>query len=83
MDEVVLVWLQTTESGLIVSSQSSGSAGLQDAVIGEVVAVGKEVDIAVKAGDRILYSKYSTSDISVPDGDVTFVAQKSILATLS
>ena len=57
--------------------------GLQDAIIGEVVAVGKEVDIAVKAGDNILYSKYSTSDIAVPDGDVTFVAQKSILATLS
>lgn len=57
--------------------------GLQDAIIGEVIAVGKDVEVAVKTGDKILYSKYSTSDISVPDGEVTFVAQKSILATLS
>ena len=76
--------MQTSESGLIISSKTSNPAmGLQDAVIGEVVAVGSEVDIAVKAGDKVLYTKYSTSDISVPDGDVTFVAQKSVLATLS
>jgi chaperonin GroES len=56
---------------------------LQDAQIGVVVAVGSEVDIAVKKGDKVIYSKYSTSDVSVPDGDVTFVAQKSVLATLS
>ena len=57
--------------------------GLQDAIIGQVVAVGKEVEISVKAGDKVLYSKYSTSDITAQDGDVTFVAQKSVLATLS
>lgn len=57
--------------------------GLQDAIVGEVIAVGKDVEIAIKAGDKVLYSKYSTSDISVQDGDVTFVAQKSVLATLS
>ena len=51
--------------------------------MGEVVAVGKDVDIKVKKGDKVVYSKYSTSDVSIPDGDVTFVAQKSVLATLS
>lgn len=67
----------------MASKTTSPAMGIQDAVIGQVVAVGSEVDIAVKKGDKVLYTKYSTSDISVPDGDVTFVAQKSILATLS
>lgn len=76
--------MQSTESGLILSSSaSSGAMGMQDAVLGEVLAVGSDVNVKVKKGDKILYSKYSTSDISVPDGDVTFVAQKSVLATLS
>lgn len=56
---------------------------MQDAVIGEVLAVGSEVEVKVKKGDKVLFSKYSTSDVSVPDGEVTFVAQKSVLAVLS
>lgn len=76
-----LLHIQVTAGGLVMSSGSTKA--IQDAVIGEVLAVGGEVDIKVKAGDKILYSKYSTSDVSVPDGEVTFVAQKSVLATLS
>lgn len=56
---------------------------MQDAVIGEVLAVGSEVDVKVKKGDKVLFAKYSTSDVEVPDGQVTFVAQKSVLAVLS
>jgi chaperonin GroES len=74
----------TTDSGIIISTKASTpSMSLSDALIGEVVAVGSQVDIKVKKGDKIVYSKYSTSDVSVPEGDVTFVAQKSVLATLS
>ena len=78
-----LVRLQTSAGGIIMSTSSKGGAAIQDAVVGEVLAVGGEVDIKVSKGDKIVYSKYSTSDVSVPDGDVTFVAQKSVLATLS
>ncbi len=45
--------------------------------------MGDDVDIAVKKGDKVLYSKYSSSDVEVGEGNITFVAQKSILATLS
>ena len=48
-----------------------------------VLAVGEEVDIGVAKGDRVLFSKYSSSDVEVPDGEVCFVAQKSVLAKLS
>lgn len=65
------------------SKASSPAIGMQDAVIGEVVAVGGDVDISVSKGDKVLYTKYSTSDITAAEGDVTFVAQKSILAKLS
>ena len=32
---------------------------------------------------QIVFVKYSSTDVKVPDGDVVFVAQHSILATLS
>jgi chaperonin GroES len=48
-----------------------------------VLAKGDDVDVDVAVGDRVLFSKYSSSDVEVPDGEICFVAQKSILAKLS
>lgn len=31
----------------------------------------------------VVYQKYSTAEVEVPEGEVIFVAQKSILATLA
>lgn len=73
--------LQTTKGGLLLSS--GATKPIQEALIGEVLAVGEDVDIDVKVGSKVLFSKYSSSDVKVPGGDVSFVAQKSILATLS
>ncbi|KAK9842524.1 hypothetical protein WJX81_004303 [Elliptochloris bilobata] len=57
---------------------------MADALLGEVLAVGSEVDVGVAAGDSVIFSKYSSSDVKLPaGGEVCFVAQKSILATLS
>ena len=73
-----------TEGGIIVSGSTQAGMGIADAVIGEVLAVGTEVELKVKKGDTVIYSKYSSSDIPAPDGgNVTFVAQKSLLAILS
>ncbi|KAL4457519.1 hypothetical protein ABPG75_012384 [Micractinium tetrahymenae] len=71
-----------TAGGILLAPSSSGR-GMQDAIVGTVIAVGEDVDIGVAAGDRVLFSKYSSSDLEVPDGEVCFVAQKSILAKLS
>ena len=57
--------------------------GIQEAIIGKVLAKGSDVDIAVNVGDTVIFSKYSTSDVKVPDGEVIFVAQKSVFAVLS
>ncbi|DBA92413.1 hypothetical protein WJX77_011331 [Trebouxia sp. C0004] len=72
---------KTTSGGLLLSSGTTKP--IQEALIGVVLAVGEDVDINVKVGSKVLFSKYSSSDVKVPDGDVSFVAQKSILATLS
>jgi co-chaperonin GroES (HSP10) len=73
--------VQTTAGGLILST--TGGKALQDALVGEVLAVGESVEAAISKGDKVLYSKYSSTDVSVADGEVCFVAEKSILAKLS
>ena len=71
-----------SEGGLLLSL--GATKAIQEAIIGEVLAVGPEAtDLKVKAGDRVVFSKYSTTDVDVPDGQVCFVAQKSVLAILS
>jgi len=73
---------QVTQSGLLLAG--GGRDAMQDAQLGEVLAVGADVDVGVSAGDRVVFSKYSASDVKLPGGgEVCFVAQKSILATLS
>jgi chaperonin GroES len=48
----------------------------------QVVALGDEVDLDVKAGDMVVYQKYAMAEVEVPEGEVLFVAQKSIMAVL-
>jgi chaperonin GroES len=57
---------------------------------GEVVAVGpgklkedgERVAPEVKVGDRVLYSKYSGTDLKLGDAEYVLVAEKDILAVL-
>lgn len=73
--------MQVTEGGLLLTG--GATKAIQEAIIGKVLAKGLDVDIEVNVGDSVLFSKYSTSDVKVPDGEVMFVAQKSVLAVLS
>ncbi|KAG7669294.1 hypothetical protein Ndes2526B_g05596 [Nannochloris sp. 'desiccata'] len=72
---------EKTAGGILLTSSSTPR--MEDALIGTVMAVGDEVDIGVSTGDMVLFTKYGSSDIEVPNGEVCFVAQKSILAKLS
>lgn len=49
----------------------------------QVISVGESVSLPVKVGDKVIYNKYAMAEVEVPDGDIIFVAEKSILATLS
>ena len=73
--------MQTTSGGLFLSSGTTKP--IHDALIGEVLAVGEDVKIEAKVGSKVLYSKYSSTDVKSSNGSVSFVSQKSILATLS
>ena len=73
---------ETTKSGIILA----GSAKVKPQVA-EVLAVGpgglvdgKEVQMIVKVGDKVLTSKYSGTEVKVDGEECTIVRQSDILA---
>ena len=86
-DRVVLKQLeaeQTTKSGIVPPGQAQEKP--QQA---EVIAVGpggvvdgKEVTMQVKVGDKVIYSKYSGTDVEVDEEKFVIVKQNDILAVI-
>jgi chaperonin GroES len=84
-DRVVLKQLvaeETTKSGIVLPGQAKEKP--QQA---EVIAVGpggvvdgKEVKMEVKEGDKVIYSKYSGTEVKIEDVDYIIVRQNDILA---
>ena len=84
-DRVVIKMVEaeeTTKSGIILA----GSAK-EKPQMAEVVAVGpggnvdgKEVEMIVKVGDKVLTSKYSGTEVKVDGEECTIVRQGDILA---
>ena len=86
-DRVVIKQLiaeETTKSGIVLSGQAKEKP--QQA---EVIAVGpggmidgKEVQMQVKAGDKIIYSKYAGTEVDVDNEVLIIVKQSDILAVI-
>ncbi len=86
-DKVVLKQLiaeETTKSGIVLPGQAKEKP--QQA---EVIAVGpggvvdgKEITMQVKAGDKVIYSKYSGTDIELDEEKYVIVKQSDILAVI-
>lgn len=84
-DRVVLKHLEAeekTKSGILLP----GSAK-EKPVEAEVVSVGpggniegKEVVMQVKAGDKVIYSRYAGNEVKIKDVDYIIVKQSDILA---
>ena len=75
---------ETTKSGIILA----GSAK-EKPQVAEVLAVGpgglvdgKEVEMLVKVGDKVLTSKYSGTEVKVDGEEYTIVRQGDILAVV-
>ncbi len=73
---------EKTKSGIVLP----GSAKEQPQMA-EVIAVGpggvvdgKEIKMEVKAGDRVIFSKYAGTDIKVDGEEYMLLSQKDILA---
>ena len=86
-DKVVLKQLvaeETTASGIVLPG-----AAKEKPQQAEVIAVGpggvvdgKEVTMQVKAGDKVIYSKYSGTEVEVEDEKYVIVKQSDILAVV-
>lgn len=84
-DKVVLKQLvaeETTKSGIVLPGQAKEKP--QQA---EVVAVGpggvvdgKEVTMQVKVGDKVIYTKYSGTEVKLEDEELIVVKQNDIVA---
>ncbi len=84
-DRVILKQLvaeEMTKSGIVLPGQAKEKP--QQA---EVVAVGpggnvdgKEVTMLVKSGDKVIYSKYSGTEVKLGDDEYIVVRQSDILA---
>jgi len=86
-DRVVIKQLiaeETTKSGIVLPGQAKEKP--QQA---EVVAVGpggmidgKEVQMQVKAGDKVIYSKYAGTEVDIENEEWIIVKQSDILAVI-
>ena len=83
-DRVVLKQLvaeETTKSGIVITGQAKEKE--QQA---EVIAVGpggvvdgKEVTMQVKVGDKVIFAKYSGTEVKIDDVEYIVVKQNDIL----
>ncbi|OOB77157.1 MAG: molecular chaperone GroES [Epulopiscium sp. Nele67-Bin002] len=86
-DRVVLKHLEaeeTTKSGIILTGTAKEKP--QEA---EVIAVGpgkiedgKKIEMELKVGDRVIYSKYSGNEVTLDKEDYVIVSQADILAVI-
>lgn len=86
-DRVVLkqeIAEETTKSGIVIPGQTKEKP--QQA---EVVAVGpggvvdgKEVEMLISVGDKVIYSKYAGTDVELDDQEYIIVKQDDILAVI-
>lgn len=87
LDRVVLKQLEaeeTTKSGILIPNQAKEKP--QEA---EVIAVGpggavdgKDIVMQVKAGDKVIYSKYAGTEVKLDGNDYIIVRQNDILAVV-
>ena len=75
---------ETTKSGLILTGNAK-----EKPQMAEVIAVGpggvvdgKEVKMQVKAGDKVLYSRYAGSDVELDGVKYVVIKQSDILAVM-
>lgn len=76
---------ETTKSGIILSTKSQDETSFATVVsVGDGnLPDGKAVKIGLKAGDKVIYKKYSTTDIKDGEQKYLLIASKDILAVIA
>ena len=73
---------ETTASGIVLPSTAKEKPQEAEVIAvgsGEVVD-GKKVELEVKAGDTVIYSKYSGTEVKISEEEYLIVRQSDILA---
>ncbi len=73
---------ETTKSGLILAGNAKEKPMMADVIAvgpGGIVD-GKEIEMTVKAGDKVFYSKYAGNEIKLDGVEYIIVRQSDILA---
>ena len=86
-DRVVIKMMEaeeTTKGGIILAASAQ-----EKPQVAEVVAVGpggvvdgKEVKMEVSVGDKVIYSKYSGTEVKIDEDEYIIVKQSDILAII-
>lgn len=84
-DKVVLKQLEaqeTTKSGIILPGQSQEKPQYAEVIaVGPgILADGKQIDMQVKPGDKVFYSKYAGTEVKLDDAEYMIIKQCDILA---
>ena len=72
---------ETTASGIILATTNK-----EKPMIYEIVSVGpgtKDVEMTVKAGEKVVVGKFSGTDVTIDKVDYKFVKQDDILAVVT
>ena len=76
---------QVTASGIVIpdTAKEKPQEGEVMAVGAGKIEEGKRIPVDVKAGDRILFGKYTGSDITIDDQEYLILREEEILAKVS
>ena len=79
-----LVAEETTKSGIVLPGQAKEKPQQAEVIaVGPGGVVGKEVVMQVKPGDKVIYSKYSGTEVKLDeDENLIIVKQSDILAII-
>ena len=86
-DKVVLKQLEaeeTTKSGIVLTGQPKEKPSQAEVIAvgpGRVVD-GKDITMQVKAGDKVIYSKYAGTEVELDNETFIVVKQNDILAVI-
>lgn len=85
-DRVVLKQLaaeETTKSGIVLTQAKEKPSQAEVIAVGPGGVIdGKEVKMQVKVGDKVIYSKYSGTEVELDDENYIVVKQNDILAVI-
>ena len=77
---------EKTKSGLVLpdTAKEKPMEGIVQSVgRGRITDDGNVVEVDVKEGDRVLFAKYSGTEVRIDDADLLIIAERDLLAVIS